>query len=240
VTAEEAVGAILDAYSRRSINDYAIWFAPDYIFESYDPVVRERSPNGLSRAEELQSAQNLFEGNPLRSLPRALRIDVSSRKMVVDRVAASGTARVVVAGLRVVVALSDGSRIDTGEGRHELYLMPTPTSWLIQKWVEMAPGDSGTALAARAANTVAPRLRLAVVSQRGSSALDLEVELPRRGGTVELFDVQGRRIHRLDISDLSPGVHRVSLDGTRLASGVYWARLLQASDAVTTRVTWLR
>lgn len=143
--------------------------------------------------------------------------------------------------MRALIELSDGSRIDTGEARHELVLVPTPTSWLVQRWTEETAADSVIANRAPRTAEAAP-LRLAMIAVRGPSTrvLELDVELPHRGGVIEVFDVQGRRVSRLDLTDLRPGRHRVSLDPNSMASGVYWARLEQARETVTAKVVWVR
>ena len=59
---------------------------------------------------------------------------------------------------------------------------------------------------------------------------------------VEIFDVAGRRVRRLDVS---PGVSRITWDGrgasgALVASGVYLARLLEGDSRSDTRVVVLR
>jgi len=248
MTAADAVTAMFDAYGRRSLDDFAIWFAPDYVFESSDPEFTAKYPRGMTRGDEMASALHLFEGRPAAAdrpaLPRAVRIDVSYRRMYeaegidLDR---EGPRTVVIEGMRADIELSDGSRIDTEEARHELVLVPTPSGWLIQRWTEETSADA--AIAKHADRTAqAPLLRLAISAVGGASTrvLELDVELPHRGGVIDVFDVQGRKVRGLDLADLRPGRHRVSLDANGMAHGVYWARLQQATTIVTAKVVRVR
>jgi len=53
---------------------------------------------------------------------------------------------------------------------------------------------------------------------------------------LEAVDVTGRRVIRVSVGALGPGDHAVDLaDRTRLAPGVYWIRLTQASRSMTAR-----
>jgi len=69
----------------------------------------------------------------------------------------------------------------------------------------------------------------------------LIVEVPERGGaTLEVFDVQGRRVSMSDLGEREPGDYTVpAASGVQLAPGTYWLRLTQARRAVTTRIVIL-
>ena len=67
--------------------------------------------------------------------------------------------------------------------------------------------------------------------------LNVVFDLPRSGNsTVELWDVQGRRIESHEAGDLGPGRHTIRLgSGAHLAPGVYLIRLIQGQHTFTTR-----
>ena len=69
----------------------------------------------------------------------------------------------------------------------------------------------------------------------------LIVEVPERGGaTLEVFDVQGRRVSMSDLGEREPGDYTVpATSGVQLAPGTYWLRLTQVRRAVTTRIVIL-
>ncbi|MCB2200133.1 T9SS type A sorting domain-containing protein [bacterium] len=58
-----------------------------------------------------------------------------------------------------------------------------------------------------------------------NAATTVTVALPERADlTVEIFDIQGRRVQKLASGNYQAGDHRFSLNGSRLASGVYFVR----------------
>ena len=67
-----------------------------------------------------------------------------------------------------------------------------------------------------------------------------ELTLPETGGSLELFDVMGRRIAQRDLVGLPSGHHTVTLAGGAMRAGVYFARLKQRGAEVHTRLVWAR
>ena len=269
-TALEAVIAMIDAFTRRSYAEYAAWFAPDYVFVSSDPTVRAAHPQGMSREDELEFARVLFRDGLTPSLgialPHALRIRMSHGKMRITGPVPSDTSTwVIIEALRAQIEMSDGSLFDTGEAHHELSLVATSADWRIRRWIEsrrdepaVAAGtvavvsqaaDSSavvdsTAAAAKAqviTNPMLPtRLDLYPLTANSRNGLAFSIALPNPDGMLEMFDVQGRRVVHLDLAGLRPGNHRIALESGSIPSGVYWARLRQATASVTARVVWVR
>lgn len=75
-----------------------------------------------------------------------------------------------------------------------------------------------------------------------SDVLSVEFTLPAEGnGSLELFDLRGRRVARQDLAGMAPGPHRVALsDGRRLAAGVYLVRLSQGGRHLTAKACVVR
>jgi hypothetical protein len=84
------------------------------------------------------------------------------------------------------------------------------------------------------------RLELAVRADVPRSALVFDLAMPRPGGSLEVFDVQGRRVALRDLSDLGAGRHHVAMDVASLGSGVYFARVRQEGNVATARIVWAR
>jgi hypothetical protein len=62
---------------------------------------------------------------------------------------------------------------------------------------------------------------------------------------LEVFDVLGRRVRRLEVSDNNRGWHEVSWDACRddgrpVASGIYWVRLSLPEETVAVRILTIR
>ncbi len=128
--------------------------------------------------------------------------------------------------------------------------------WFIAEWRELttranhvlAQPDTARAGSMVAADTAdvpaappAPRWALSLVPAasnpiRGHAvplAFTLRSSDPAR---VELFDVAGRRVDRVDVTPPTPGPHAAVLGSGRLAPGAYWARLTQQRSAVIAKV----
>jgi hypothetical protein len=58
--------------------------------------------------------------------------------------------------------------------------------------------------------------------------------------SLAVFDVLGRELMVLDRGMKSAGYHRVALNGTQLASGVYFATLRSAQSTATVKLTLLK
>lgn len=96
-----------------------------------------------------------------------------------------------------------------------------------QVWVDV-PVEAQFALRSLSANPARGSLQLSVSLGSVSPA------------SLELVDVTGRRVAGKDLGTLAAGTHRVTLDATGVASGVYFARLAQAGKVASVRVTIVR
>ena len=72
--------------------------------------------------------------------------------------------------------------------------------------------------------------------------LQVRFSLPSASrATLELVDVGGRRVASRNVGTLGAGRHELVLgEGQRLSSGIYFVRLTQGAQVVTTRVTVLK
>jgi hypothetical protein len=77
--------------------------------------------------------------------------------------------------------------------------------------------------------------------QQPGGPLQFAVSLPVGGpATLELMDVTGRRVASMDLGGLGAGDHQVRMDTGPVKSGVYWARLSQASKMISTQIIMMR
>ena len=54
---------------------------------------------------------------------------------------------------------------------------------------------------------------------------------------IELYDVRGRRVELRRVGSLGPGRHQIELnEDRRLGGGIYFLRLVQSGEAVSTKV----
>lgn len=103
------------------------------------------------------------------------------------------------------------------------------------------PGPSGVAETPRPV-----RVSLAAWPNPARGPVTLRVELPQPGPiTLEIVDVQGRRVRRLVTMSLPPGTHLLTWDGRddagrEAAPGVYFARLATGAGSSSTRVIRVR
>jgi FG-GAP-like repeat/FG-GAP repeat len=112
------------------------------------------------------------------------------------------------------------------EGQRYGYRLATATCGRLGEiWIDL--GVSATATSFRA------EVRPNPAFQR----LNVVFDLPRSGdASLELWDIQGRRVESRDVGALGSGSHSVTLGGgTRLAPGVYVVRLIQGDRVFTTR-----
>ncbi len=57
---------------------------------------------------------------------------------------------------------------------------------------------------------------------------------------IKLYNSAGQLVRQLDAGQYAPGSHTVTLDGTKLASGVYFIRLLTADRIITRKITLIK
>ena len=93
-----------------------------------------------------------------------------------------------------------------------------------QVWVDV-PFETQFALRSLSANPARGSLQMSVSLASAAPA------------SLELVDVTGRRVAGKDLGTLAAGTHRIVLDASGAASGVYFARLAQAGKIASVRVT---
>ena len=72
-------------------------------------------------------------------------------------------------------------------------------------------------------------------------ALWINVQLPIRApATLELLDLQGRRVFQREVGALGPGAHELELGHGPWGAGLYLARIQQGAETRTARWTVLR
>lgn len=172
---------------------------------------------------------------------------------------------VTLAGARAELNAGRAHRVRrdmNGDGRPDLVLRFRVDS------LQLAPGDTVAILRGATpafevlgrapvrvtgARRVGHHDRAAIPVASAGHALALRLPSPAAGAVrasfalpsseparLELFDVAGRRTYVREWSGLDPGWHEVTLDGARLPSGLFLARLSQAGRAVSARVAVVR
>lgn len=249
---ESAVWTLIDAFERMDIDGYLAALAEGYHFDSDDPSFRAAVPQGFDTAGERAFLTHLFRGGghaPDGSdLPVAVRVEETLGPMRVSIERGNGArATAHIEHLRVQLTFADGSTTELGDTDNELELVLGESGWRVRRWHEKTTHgepDAGLAHAAkgeRPASTVDIPARLAM-SARGEPATGLmrfDVALPSAGGTLELFDVMGRRLKERDLATFAPGRHVVTFDAIAIPAGVYWARVRQGGEAASARVVWI-
>ncbi|OLE24869.1 MAG: hypothetical protein AUI36_32870 [Cyanobacteria bacterium 13_1_40CM_2_61_4] len=110
--------------------------------------------------------------------------------------------------------------------------------------IEPAPGtpDAQT-LSTTAVDPSLPR-QLALAGAHPNPAhgiLRVAYTLPSsERATLDLIDVAGRRVARREVGAMGPGPHELSFDTPRMSAGLYFIRLTQAGQVLTTRVVLMR
>lgn len=245
-----AVAAMFEAFTRRSARDFTGWMTQDFRFTSADPSFAERFPNGMSREEEHAFASRLFgaamKGGPSADSPHVLTI-VLALGEIVTLGETAGSAQVVLERPHVRLAMSDGSQINLFGTPQAFELVAEGGGWRVRAWREGAAVPAGPLAIARPdtatrLKTPAPEFVLALdpLVDGRVGRLEFDVVLPRAGGRLDLYDLQGRRMDVRDLSDLPRGRHRIALDTHGKPPGMYWARLRQGDEWATAKVVWVR
>lgn len=74
-----------------------------------------------------------------------------------------------------------------------------------------------------------------------NSAAILEFSLADRAPTrVSLYNAAGKLVENIDLGTLPPGLHTCQIDGSGLASGIYFVRLLSGSDSSLRKIVLLK
>lgn len=119
--------------------------------------------------------------------------------------------------------------VDAGRHAYRLSWMEDGTARTSSEvWVDV-PGPWKLALSAPRPNP-------------GTGPAVFSMTLPTRApGTIELLDLQGRRVAHRDLGTFQAGVHTVTIDeAATLAPGVYLARLSHGGESRTVRITRIR
>ena len=70
--------------------------------------------------------------------------------------------------------------------------------------------------------------------------LMLSFTLPdSRGARLELLNVAGARVWTREVGALGPGAHHVRVAASRLAPGVYVARLTRGRESRSVKIAWM-
>lgn len=241
--------ALFAAFERRDPIAWADAMSDDYRFDSDDPAFVRSHPHGFTRDDELAFATHLFRGGGRApgggALPIATQVEAPLGAVSVEMRSIDATRAVAhVERYGYVLTFDDGSRMAISGSDNVLELALEDGEWRVIAWHErVAAGELAVAApaaeaAANGAESGALPERLAIrrLGGLGGNAIVFEIALPRRGGMLELFDVQGRRVARRDLEGLAPGMRRIELPAAGVAAGTYWARVQQADEVVTTRV----
>ena len=85
---------------------------------------------------------------------------------------------------------------------------------------------------------IALRLQSSNPSRQG---FRFDVAMPRAAvGSLEILDVQGRRVQLVFTGEFKPGHTRLAWDGRTVPGGVYWVRFDAGSFTETKKVTLIR
>jgi hypothetical protein len=111
---------------------------------------------------------------------------------------------------------------------------------LISNFLSCISIGSGATVTQRS-NSIPTTIKLAAYPNPFNSATNLLFTLStRRYVTLRIFDVQGRLVRAYPWGFTVAGEHRVIIDGTGLASGMYWIRLESGAVASETKVILLK
>jgi Galactose oxidase, central domain/Kelch motif len=159
-------------------------------------------------------------GDALNLVANVYRSEGLNSWNLVGRISPDGTGRIVFKDTDVVSGMRYGYRLGIVLGGVETFLGET--------WIEV-PASRGFSLAGVRPNPTEGAFHASFALSDGSPAI------------LELMDLSGRRMLRMDVGDLGPGTHLVDLGrGRKLAPGVYIVRLSRAGQFLTTRATVLR
>ncbi|MFN8588138.1 MAG: hypothetical protein U0704_10100 [Candidatus Eisenbacteria bacterium] len=250
------VRAMFAAFQQRDPGGWVEGMASDYRFDSDDPAFRLAHPDGFTRCDEYAFARHLFRGGGEppggRRRPIVTRVDAPVGAVLLTLLAlGEHRATVLVEGYAYTLRFDDGSRVQVSGTVNTLELILRDGAWRVLAWHEHVPAAGASAAANPAADSAATATQTAsaddvparlAIRPRGianGSVLAFELDLPRRGGVLELFDVMGRRITRRDLDALLPGVRRIELPASGIPTGTYWARVQQGGTMATTRIVRL-
>lgn len=237
--------ALFAAFERRDPVAWVDAMSDDYRFDSDDPAFVRSHPQGFTRDDELAFATHLFRGGGRApgggALPIATQVEAPLGAVSVEMRSIDATRAVAhVERYGYVLTFDDGSRMAISGSDNVLELALEDGEWRVIAWHERINAGPASAAAPAAgesnATEIPERLAIRRLGQLAGSSIAFELALPRRGGVLELFDVQGRRMARRDLEGIAPGMRRVELPASHVPAGTYWARVQQAGAVATTRV----
>lgn len=237
--------ALFAAFERRDPAGWVAAMSPEYRFDSDDPAFLRSHPDGFTRDDELAFVTHLFRGGGRapdgKPLPRVKQLQAPLGAVVVERLSLDATRAVAhVERYAFTLTFEDGSRVQLAGSDNVLELALQGNEWRVIAWHERAAAPGAAAAAPEAepgdADAIPARLAIRRLGGLGGNAIAFELALPARGGRLELFDVQGRRVASRNLEGLAPGMRRVELPASGVPAGTYWARVQQAGAVVTTRV----
>jgi len=254
-----AVIALFRAFEHGDVEGYVGVMSDDYRFDSDDPAFRTMHARVYGREDERAFMTHLFRGGGHApdgaALPTAVSVTDEQGPLWIEARGVDATHAIAhVRRYGPVLVLSDSGTLALGASDNVMQLRFEGGRWRISDWQEHvgvpAAGDSarlaGTprAGAGDPASAVGldaiPALSLRPIAGSTGGEMAFALAAPVAGGTLELFDLQGRRLAIRGLGDLPAGTRRVTLPAALLASGVYWARVVQAGQVASTRVVWLR
>lgn len=252
----QTVLAMYAAFERRDPEGWIAGMSHRYRFDSDDPEFARKHPRGFDRDDELAFAKHLFRGGGRgpdgRPLPIATQVEAPLGSVWVEmRTIGARRAVAHVQRYAYVLVFDDGSRVTLEGSDNTLELAREDGAWRVIAWHEHVLGGEAVATAGNAesgaadageqadSDPVPDRLAIHRLGGLSGSSIVFELALPSRGGKLELFDVQGRRVAKQDLGGLAPGMRRIELPASGVPAGTYWARVQQAGAVVTTRVVQL-
>ena len=248
-----AVRELARAYNARSVDGLDALYSGDYRFHfSAGDKAGEGYLNGFDREHDLESARSLFDGRRVQI--QRMKITTGRFEESADPEHPDSLLhyRVVVApAFRFDITANDTLQLESLETTQIFYLVRGDVAqlapgqsasagrWYIRRWMEdlravekaLAGTDGRCEAAAQdAVLPVAGVLGVRAINVPLCPTLEVVCDLPSAApATLEVYDVQGRRLARQELRPTAPGPLRVLAGGgQRFAPGAYWLRLLQA------------
>jgi hypothetical protein len=237
--------ALFAAFERRDPAGWVAAMSPEYRFDSDDPAFLRSHPDGFTRDDELAFVTHLFRGGGRapdgKPLPRVKQLVAPLGAVVVEMRSLDATRAIAhVERYAFTLTFEDGSQVQLAGSDNVLELALEGNEWLVIAWHERTAAPAAAATAPitdpDGANAIPAQLAIRRLGGLGGNAIAFELALPARGGKLELFDVQGRRVASRSLEGIAPGMRRVELPASGVPAGTYWARVQQSGAVVTTRV----
>lgn len=265
-TPKAAVRALVQAYNERSVRKLEALMSADYRFHiSAGDTLSRYFLNGLDRRTEMGSAKVLFEGLVVdgKVVKRpAERITITLGRLEEgadpEHPDSMSHYRVVVAH-KLGFSIVDDDTMESlpadqvfclvrGDVAQRLDGQPgLANRWYIRRWLEnltavekrLAGIDGHCEEAADpAVGTPAGVFGVRALDSPLCATLDVACDLPSaEPATLEVFDLQGRRMAKQVLRPTAPGTVRIQAGaGARFAPGAYWLRLTQGRRPASKRL----